>query len=83
MLKFWLERLLSVPPAQIVMEPIGTPRLPGICTPLMLETRIDCVETAFDIIVPTGLGADGGYVWIQASTGDVSGFAQTVRVEKN
>jgi hypothetical protein len=25
----------------MVMEPIGTPRLPGICTPLILETAND------------------------------------------
>lgn len=49
----------------------------------MLETRIDCVETAFDITVPTGAGAVGGYVWIQASVGDVTTLSHTVRVEKN
>ena len=83
MLKFWEEKPLSVPPAQMVTEPIGTPRLPGICTPLMLETWIDCVDTDFEITVPTGLGAVGGYVWIHTSLGDVAGFAHTVIVEKN
>lgn len=63
--------------------PVGNPRLPGIVTPLMLETWIDCVEMAFDITVPTGAGAVGGYVWIQDSVPLVGGFAHTVSVEKN
>jgi len=49
----------------------------------MLETWIDCVETAFVITLPTGAGAVGGYVWMETSLGDVTGSAHTVSVEKN
>lgn len=69
----------------MVIEPVGTRAGTGggYAVPLMLETWIDCVETAFVITLPTGAGAVGGYVWIEASLGDVTRLSHTVRVEKN
>jgi hypothetical protein len=58
-LKDWAEAE-SDPPAQIVIDPVGTPRPDGIGTPLIVEVVMARVETAFDMTVPVGgLGPAG------------------------